>query len=463
MKSAVASRERQIDQFYRILHFMWMSVGELTTAAKEKKVPFTLCLVFPGTFFIVPVAIEWDVQYFIKYGIPYPRGFWYQCYVWSLALSGFFIWGSYRATLKMRMLSQLTNAFRAIGLTNTIGDLPEVVSDYKIDNYTRLLRLTRKFMPKSRFENEKDSIESALQIYIDEIKEDRETGTLDIIYGRRPMPSVIELATSKMAKDTFIVGSTRSGQIETNLQKIPHLLIAGQTGGGKSTAMRQLLTSLYISNPDYKFSAIDLKGGLEFQLFRDLPRVKIYSDTSQASSALVYLEKQLEKRQMILKKAGCSDIGQFLKLSEEEKKKSAGRDDMSRHVIAVDEIAELFLGSSRGGTSDLRKAREALSRIARLGRALGLHLVAGTQRPDSSALDPQTKANLIGKLCFQMGDIHSSQVVLGNARAKYLPAIPGRAIWQTGDTQIELQVPFLSTESAEKILNPLRAIKKENK
>lgn len=117
--------------------------------------------------------------------------------------------------------------------------------------------------------------------------------------------------------------------------------------------------------------------------------------------------------------------------------------DFDRLVLVVDEIAELFLSNVSEKYHNASEAKAVLSRIARLGRAVGIHLIAGTQRPDARVLDTQIKSNLPGKICFQMGDIHSSMVVLGNARAKYLPAVAGRAIWQCGMSLVEVQVPYV--------------------
>ncbi|MCX6126038.1 MAG: hypothetical protein NTV34_15000, partial [Proteobacteria bacterium] len=80
----------------------------------------------------------------------------------------------------------------------------------------------------------------------------------------------------------------------------------------------------------------------------------------------------------------------------------------------------------------------------------------GTQRPDARALDTQIKANLPGKVCFQMADTPSSMVVLGNGRARDLPGIPGRAIWQRGLKMIEVQTPFIDPSEVETLLAPFK-------
>jgi DNA segregation ATPase FtsK/SpoIIIE, S-DNA-T family len=122
----------------------------------------------------------------------------------------------------------------------------------------------------------------------------------------------------------------------------------------------------------------------------------------------------------------------------------------------VDEVAELFLAGGPVNAEQSKQASEIVGRISRLGRAPGIHLVLGTQRPDKRALDTQIMANLPGKLCFQMSDTASSMVVINNARARDLPGIPGRAIWQNGLTMVEVQTPYLQVEEANQLLNSYR-------
>lgn len=128
--------------------------------------------------------------------------------------------------------------------------------------------------------------------------------------------------------------------------------------------------------------------------------------------------------------------------------------NLDRHVIVVDEAAEMFLAGHHAKSEEIQNARRILSRIARQGRAVGIHLVVATQRPDTKSLDPQVKANLTGVICFQMMNDASSIAVLGNGRATDLPAIAGRAIWKSGIEMMEVQTPFMSSEKAQEILGP---------
>ena len=129
---------------------------------------------------------------------------------------------------------------------------------------------------------------------------------------------------------------------------------------------------------------------------------------------------------------------------------------MSRKLVVVDEAAEIFLGGHHATNSDLSLARKVISQIARQGRAVGVHLVMATQRPDAKAIDSQVKTNLTGIVCFQMPNNVSSITVIDSGRATHLPNMPGRAIWKNGGQLTELQTPHLSIEEAKDILAPLK-------
>lgn len=255
----------------------------------------------------------------------------------------------------------------------------------------------------------------------------------------------------------FAIGRTRSEQIVVDLRRVPHLLIAGQTGGGKSTFLRQFITTLYLNNPEMEFTLIDLKGGLEFQIFGKLRRATVAPTIQKAIGILEDLGEKLDHRMAQLKENDCKDLESYLALPSESRKKTAGQkkivaDNLRRHVVVVDEAAEMFLTGSHTNAKETQKAREILSRIARQGRAVGVHLVIATQRPDVRSLDPQVKANLTGVLCFQMANVASSMTVLGNGRATELPSWPGRGIWKCGAEMTEIQTPFLDDKEAAQLL-----------
>ncbi len=373
-------------------------------------------------------------------------------YGFALLGSGHLFWGLHRTGVFLRFERKLKAALGSAGLQNRLGQYPKLIFDKPLDAHTRKLRLTRAHLPVKDFETKKPHLEASLKIYIDSIIERRENGTVDILYANKPMPKVQKFPPLEcFEKCQFQVGQTRSRSIICSLKQTPHLLIAGQTGGGKSTALRQIITTLYLRNQGMEFLLVDLKAGLEFQIFEDLPRVTVPLSVDQVGKKLELAGETLTKRMELLKGEKVKDIDAYNKKLSGKKAKL-----LNRVVIVVDEAAELFLAGDHASASEIQKIRRTLSRIARQGRACGLHLIVATQRPDAKALDPQVKANLTGIISFPMANLPSSMTILGCGRAAELPPISGRAIYKNGLDMVELQTPFLSVSDAESLLESSR-------
>lgn len=447
-----------INSFEVLGKFLSEIFDEVFYGIKYQTIPLA-GLMSIGSLLCLAVVFDFDTLMFQELDIlflypdSYPS---FQIYILFLTLLPFSKWVMARIVLRRRDLGRLQSACINAGLKNNLGKIPNFIFDRPIDHSTRMLRLSRAQLPRTAFVKAAPVIESALQIFIDDIVEQRESGTIDLIYAHMPMPEFVNMSSFNLSPDTFVIGKTRNEEIRATFESVPHLLIAGQTGGGKSTFARQLICSLYLSNPKYRFVLVDLKGGLEFQTFAKLDRVNVIANLHSISGELSDIERQMNLRFAIMKENACKDLAGYRKIPKASRKKPSKCCDadleFDRLILVVDEIAELFLANVSEKFHNAAETKAVLSRVARLGRAVGIHLIAGTQRPDARVLDTQIKSNLPGKICFQMGDIHSSMVVLGNARAKYLPAVAGRAIWQCGMSLLEVQVPYVSTEDVEEKL-----------
>jgi DNA segregation ATPase FtsK/SpoIIIE-like protein len=127
-----------------------------------------------------------------------------------------------------------------------------------------------------------------------------------------------------------------------------------------------------------------------------------------------------------------------------------------RIVVVVDEIAEIMPTFKGKANSDLVEINSTLNKIARMGRAVGINLVVGVQKPDAKNLDPTIKANLSGVLCFAVSHFTQSTIVLGNSRAADLnKEFKGRAIWKHGLEFVEVQVPLLTEEEVLDVRNKI--------
>lgn len=375
-------------------------------------------------------------------------------YVFLGLTSGFWLWAMWQTMAYRRLRTRMNDSMTNIGLKNGLGKTPEFVFDQPMDQEARKLRLKRNGIPLSQFQQSKDVIGSELNAYIEEIRENRVQGTVDVIYAFAPVPKDVPFPSmDTVGPWSFLVGKTRSQEVVANLRETPHQLIAGETGGGKSTFLRGVITTLYLCNQRAHFHLIDLKGGMEFQIFEKLPRVTVLDEIYETSATIKRLSNDLDYRMSLLKEAKCQNIDQYWK------EQPGSHVSLPRQVVVIDEAAEAFLMHPGVESKLIHENRAGVSRIARLGRSVGVHLVIATQRPDSKALDSQTKANLTGVVCFPMVNDSSSISVLGVGRASDLPAVPGRAIWKSGMDIIEIQTPHLSRDQANLLLASHRSNK----
>lgn len=417
--------------------------------------------------FLLLSQIDQKIFKLLKLDWLYPKNpMAYTAYAFAGVTFGFWIWGAIQTQRRSKVLERLTEVFQECGLKSPMGKLPNFIFDKPVDELVRRMRVTNAFMPKAKFEEARDHLESSLQVYIDEISESKSNGTVDILYSHYEISKLVPVDDlNAIGENRFFIGQTRARTIHSGFSENPHLLIGGQTGGGKSTFLRQFITTLYCNNPGYHFTLVDMKGGLEFQIFDQRDRVTVISKTPEAKHIFEKLDKTLSDRLGILKANKCKDIDEYSKKPKTErllpKDFAESKLHFSRHIVVIDEAAELFLGGGKNLIADVQSISRHAARIAAQGRAVGIHLIIATQKPDAKAVNGQIKANLTGIISFPMATLGASLSILGNGRAKELPSTPGRAIWKSGLEQYEIQTPYLSPDQAIQYLDK-KCPQKEN-
>lgn len=249
----------------------------------------------------------------------------------------------------------------------------------------------------------------------------------------------------------FGVGITREGPLWADLTALPHLLVGGQTSGGKSAFIRQALTWLATTHgPDeLRLAAVDLKGGLELNAFERLPHAigAAARDVDECLQLMELLLAELDRRQLALHRLGAEDVRRWNAAQPARR--------LPYVVVVIDEMAELSAVESANRDEKARRqaALASVSRMARVGRALGFHVIASTQRPDAEAVPGQIKANMPATVAFRVRSAVNSRILLGedNASAAGLPPIPGRGIWQH-DRELRFQGIWLDKPEAEALL-----------
>ncbi len=219
---------------------------------------------------------------------------------------------------------------------------------------------------------------------------------------------------------TVALGKDIQGNvIVTKLNKLPHLLIAGTTGSGKSACLNSLIVSLlYKSSPeDVKLILVDPKC-VEFTAYNGLPHMLIpnaITDVNQAIKAFSWVRDEMNRRYMVMQEYRCRVIDEYNNHPDVKSKKAP---KMPFIVFIVDEYAELMCST---GGSDKKKVLEThITSIAQKARAAGIHLVLATQRPSQDVVTGTLKANLPAKICFKVSSRINSQVVIDKPGAETL-------------------------------------------
>jgi len=240
-----------------------------------------------------------------------------------------------------------------------------------------------------------------------------------------------------------------------DLAKMPHLLVAGATGSGKSVGINIIITCLlYKCHPDnLKFVMIDPKK-IELSLYRNIQNhflamlpdsdEPIITDTSKALETLNSVTKEMDERYDLLKMAMVRDIKAYnKKFKEEGLETDLGHRHLPYIVVIIDELADLMMTAGK-------QIEEPIARIAQLARAVGIHLVVATQRPSVNVITGTIKANFPARLAYQVASKVDSRTILDVGGADQLVGM-GDMLFTNGAGMTRIQNAFVSTEEVERI------------
>jgi S-DNA-T family DNA segregation ATPase FtsK/SpoIIIE len=224
---------------------------------------------------------------------------------------------------------------------------------------------------------------------------------------------------------------------------MPHMLVAGTTGSGKSVFMHQLIVSLLIKHKPHELQLylVDMKM-VEFSAYSSLRNCNVVSDTQGAVDLLARLCDEMDGRYQTLSRYGCRDIDSY--------NSSHANKPMSHIVVFIDELADLILTS--------KKAVElSIVRLAQKARACGIHLIIATQRPDRNVVTGLIKANIPTKACFKVSSCVNSRVVLDRGGAEKLVGRGDMLYLGEGMTDpIHVQSGYISEKEIKNIVSALR-------
>ncbi len=262
-----------------------------------------------------------------------------------------------------------------------------------------------------------------------------------------------------LSKLTLALGKTIHGEpYVTDLASMPHLLIAGSTGTGKSVGLNAMLTSiLYRATPDdVRLIMIDPKR-LELGMYEDIPHLltPVVVDPKKAANALRWAVHEMEERYKTLASEGVRNIDQYnrnirLALEEGASKDPEAPRPLPFIVVVIDELADLMMVASN-------EVEESIARLAQMARAVGIHLILATQRPSVDVITGLIKANLPSRISFRVSsktdsrtilDGNGAEQLLGRGDMLFLPPASSRCI--------RLHGPYISEQESARLASFLR-------
>ena len=256
--------------------------------------------------------------------------------------------------------------------------------------------------------------------------------------------------TKPTEKLTFALGKDISGTCMVgNIAKLPHLLIAGTTGSGKSVTMNSLILSvLYKAKPDeVKFIMIDPKM-VEFGAYNGIPHllIPVVTDPKKAAGALQWAVTEMLKRYKLFSETGAQNLESYNRMAE----KSDEMQVFPQLVVVIDELADLMLVASK-------EVEESICRIAQMGRASGIHLVIATQRPSADVITGLMKANVPSRIALSVSSSMESRIIMDTMGAEKLVGNGDMLYKPIGANKpIRIQGTYVSEKERERVIAHLK-------
>ena len=317
---------------------------------------------------------------------------------------------------------------QSIGLVNHAGMAPTLLRKRRDRDNPRVTvwEFQNQSIPLTAWEDKRAAIEAALDVSI--VKMTYGKGKSRVLVYAVPaqvsLPEVLPWQDEYLSPESFVLvlGESLLGPVTVNLANIPHILLGGSTGSGKSVLLKLLLMQALRKGAEVCIA--DFKGGVDYpREWRQKCRMCFTED--DLLYTLDQLAAVLEYRKERLSDTGCKDLDAY---------NEATGENLPRLVFACDEVAELLdkTGRSKEDRERLGKIENRLATLARLGRAFGIHLILATQRPDANIIPGQIRNNMDFRVCGRAESV-LSQIILDNSSAAEQIPKDARGRFITGD------------------------------
>lgn len=333
----------------------------------------------------------------------------------------------------------IQNNLQRIGLVNHASETPLLIAvrteeSDDIRSHMTVLEFLACGVPKSVWEDKRADIETALNIHIADIRESDGKRRIQLY----TVPATDELPKLLPWKDAYlrdafpacklVLGESLLGPVTLDLNLIPHVLLGGGTGSGKSVLLKLMLMQC-LKQPNIQVTIADFKGGVDFgSPWRKHPNCKLILDRETLLYYLDDVTEKLEQRKDVLGKVERRDIYDYNRHEPIP---------MDRIVFAVDEVAEILdkTGLTKEEKEQVARIENRLSTIARQGRAFGIHLFLSTQRPDANILSGQIRNNIGYRICGRADNV-LSMIILDNTDASDKIPHDAQGRFLTGDGMV---------------------------
>lgn len=306
---------------------------------------------------------------------------------------------------------------KRVGLTNHEGEVPRLLhrrKDWKHPRVTVWI-FDNRGIPLQEWRDKQCRIETALDITIADIRYEKGKRRI-LLYtvpAKSDLPNFIPWKDSYLSPDEFVLtlGEGITGPVTVDLVNIPHVLLGGSTGSGKSVLLKLLLMQSLCKGAEVYIS--DFKGGVDFpKVWHE--RCRMCFDEATLLELITGLVEELERRKTLFAKQGYPNLAAYNSTSDEH---------LNRLIFACDEVAEVLdkTGMDKVQKERVGKIESKLATIARLGRAFGIHLILATQRPDAQLIPGQIRNNLDCRICGRAERVLSELVLDSTAAAEQIP------------------------------------------
>lgn len=265
-----------------------------------------------------------------------------------------------------------------------------------------------------------------------------------------PMDSILETKEFRdsTAKLAFALGKGIDGSIViVDIAKMPHLLMAGTTGSGKSVAMNTLIVSILkrMTPEECRFIMIDPKQ-LELAVYADIPHLlaPVVTDSSKAVETLQWAVSEMENRYRLMAKVGVRNIGGYNEQAKER---------LPYIVVVIDEVADLMMVAGK-------EVEAAVMRLAQMARAAGIHVIMATQRPSVDVITGTIKANFPTRISFQVASKFDSRTILGEQGAEQLLGMGDMLYMSGGGRMQRVHGAFISDDDIVEFIDEIKLLGK---